>query len=103
MHWSLLLVLTCLFCFLRVLVNVHCFFFFFFQAEDGIRDLTVTGVQTCALPIWASTCRTASARTAGCWPWADATTGAAWSRPAAWPTPCPPACASPNPSPAVSA
>src|SRR5688572_27163888 len=32
----------CLFCF---------FFFFFFQAEDGIRDLTVTGVQTCALPI----------------------------------------------------
>src|SRR6266496_1095821 len=28
------------------------FFFFFFQAEDGIRDLYVTGVQTCALPIW---------------------------------------------------
>src|SRR2546421_4774524 len=27
------------------------FFFFFFQAEDGIRDLIVTGVQTCALPI----------------------------------------------------
>src|SRR5438874_10537502 len=27
------------------------FFFFFFQAEDGIRDLYVTGVQTCALPI----------------------------------------------------
>src|SRR5256886_7255881 len=26
---------------------------FFFQAEDGIRDLTVTGVQTCALPIFA--------------------------------------------------
>src|SRR5438874_4772223 len=26
--------------------------FFFFQAEDGIRDLYVTGVQTCALPIW---------------------------------------------------
>src|SRR5207248_4732268 len=26
-------------------------FFFFFQAEDGIRDRTVTGVQTCALPI----------------------------------------------------
>src|SRR5688572_31217394 len=36
-------------------VSVVCFlavfFFFFFQAEDGIRDLTVTGVQTCALPI----------------------------------------------------
>src|SRR6266496_3950852 len=31
----------CLFC-----------YFFFFQAEDGIRDLYVTGVQTCALPIW---------------------------------------------------
>src|SRR5260221_12213450 len=27
------------------------FFFFFFQAEDGIRDHCVTGVQTCALPI----------------------------------------------------
>src|SRR5699024_12083334 len=33
-----------LFCFL--------FFFFFFQAEDGIRDRNVTGVQTCALPIF---------------------------------------------------
>src|SRR2546430_3994745 len=32
---------------------------FFFQAEDGIRDLTVTGVQTCALPIsaWALAAR----------------------------------------------
>src|SRR5258708_33307324 len=29
----------------------HCNFFFF-QAEDGIRDDLVTGVQTCALPIW---------------------------------------------------
>src|SRR5216684_2912432 len=28
-------------------------FFFFFQAEDGIRDVAVTRVQTCALPIWA--------------------------------------------------
>ena len=27
------------------------FFIFFFQAEDGIRDVAVTGVQTCALPI----------------------------------------------------
>src|SRR5438270_5694225 len=32
-------------------VDVSYFLFFFFQAEDGIRDLTVTGVQTCALPI----------------------------------------------------
>src|SRR5207249_4309342 len=30
------------------------FYFFFFQAEDGIRDRNVTGVQTCALPIFAS-------------------------------------------------
>src|SRR5207245_8200058 len=37
------------------LVLLRCAFsivlFFFFQAEDGIRDATVTGVQTCALPI----------------------------------------------------
>src|SRR5688572_31187460 len=38
----------------------YLFFFFFFQAEDGIRDLTVTGVQTCALPI--SRCRSPSPR-----------------------------------------
>src|SRR2546430_3677507 len=31
--------------------HVCLLYFFFFQAEDGIRDLTVTGVQTCALPI----------------------------------------------------
>src|SRR5574340_1075381 len=40
---------------IRLLLSVCrciCFFFFFFQAEDGIRDLLVTGVQTCALPIW---------------------------------------------------
>src|SRR2546422_774247 len=30
---------------------MYVFFFFFFQAEDGIRDVAVTGVQTCALPI----------------------------------------------------
>src|SRR5258706_10080986 len=32
------------------MMYVNCFFFFF-QAEDGIRDWSVTGVQTCALPI----------------------------------------------------
>src|ERR1022692_1635158 len=37
-HWSVLIVIF--------------FFFFFFQAEDGIRDYKVTGVQTCALPIY---------------------------------------------------
>src|SRR2546428_8326140 len=31
--------------------SVSVISFFFFQAEDGIRDLIVTGVQTCALPI----------------------------------------------------
>src|SRR5689334_23565632 len=40
-------------------LRASCRSFFFFQAEDGIRDGTVTGVQTCALPIcdpnkWAS-------------------------------------------------
>src|SRR2546430_10744199 len=47
--------------------------FFFFQAEDGIRDLTVTGVQTCALPISAREAalaipgyRRATARGRGC-------------------------------------
>ena len=33
-------------------VFVFLFLFFFFQAEDGIRDSPVTGVQTCALPIF---------------------------------------------------
>src|SRR2546430_2965780 len=39
---------------------LYVYIFFFFQAEDGIRDLTVTGVQTCALPI--SCCTTRSIR-----------------------------------------
>src|SRR5437764_14318003 len=43
------LLLKCL-CYWSVLV-VKFLFFFFFQAEDGIRDTSVTGVQTCALPI----------------------------------------------------
>ena len=33
-------------------IIVFFFIFCFFQAEDGIRDLIVTGVQTCALPIY---------------------------------------------------
>src|SRR2546422_5838788 len=32
-------------------IKLCVIFFFFFQAEDGIRDVAVTGVQTCALPI----------------------------------------------------
>ena len=35
-----------------VMLFFFLFFCFFFQAEDGIRDRDVTGVQTCALPIW---------------------------------------------------
>src|SRR2546422_11661321 len=35
----------------RSAVVTIVFWFFFFQAEDGIRDVAVTGVQTCALPI----------------------------------------------------
>src|SRR5687768_17894177 len=48
----------------NTIVNTSCcsichacfivFLFFFFQAEDGIRDVAVTGVQTCALPIFPS-------------------------------------------------
>src|SRR5690606_15334834 len=40
-------------CFVLSFVSLfRYFFFFFFQAEDGIRDFHVTGVQTCALPIF---------------------------------------------------
>src|SRR6266404_7056028 len=35
------------------MIAKNILFFFFFQAEDGIRDKLVTGVQTCALPILA--------------------------------------------------
>src|SRR6267143_5058151 len=41
-----------LFSFMKGAIALRCFFFF--QAEDGIRDGTVTGVQTCALPISAA-------------------------------------------------
>src|SRR2546426_5351100 len=44
---------------LAYVVYLYCFFFFF-QAEDGIRDYKVTGVQTCALPISQSTRRNRS-------------------------------------------
>src|SRR5207249_8967439 len=42
------------------------FFRFFFQAEDGIRDRNVTGVQTCALPILCPGLSPAAARPRGC-------------------------------------
>src|SRR2546430_10259327 len=41
--------------------------FFFFQAEDGIRDLTVTGVQTCALPICQSSSGAAVIKLSAAW------------------------------------
>src|SRR5438309_4484166 len=48
--------LVLLIIYLTALSNFLNSIFFFFQAEDGIRDGTVTGVQTCALPIYFS-CR----------------------------------------------
>src|SRR5205823_7759561 len=57
-----------LICASRSILNIYlflfcllCGFFFFFQAEDGIRDKLVTGVQTCALPIFC--CGRSTART----------------------------------------
>src|SRR2546430_8973900 len=47
---------------LFVSMSMCLVFFFFFQAEDGIRDLTVTGVQTCALPICPPRARARAAR-----------------------------------------
>src|SRR5690554_7066223 len=37
---------------MTITINIESLYFFFFQAEDGIRDADVTGVQTCALPIF---------------------------------------------------
>src|SRR5439155_3353401 len=45
--------------------------YFFFQAEDGIRDGHVTGVQTCALPIFEVT-HERGPNTSGSWVWIDA-------------------------------
>src|SRR2546422_6227045 len=44
-------VVSTLLCFCIIWGKGGCSHFFFFQAEDGIRDVAVTGVQTCALPI----------------------------------------------------
>src|SRR5205809_7730987 len=55
-------------------------FFFFFQAEAGIRDVAVTGVQTCALPIWMDL--TASGNTMILLAFSG-DGGASWSAPAA--------------------
>src|SRR3989440_8634428 len=50
------------------------YLFFFFQAEDGIRDLIVTGVQTCALPISAAGQQTLQRRSCG----SPASTSTSW-------------------------
>src|SRR5216684_2886735 len=50
MYWYLFIL-----CFFFFIIAHFFFFFFFFQAEDGIRDVAVTGVQTCALPILLNT------------------------------------------------
>src|SRR5215211_8979875 len=59
-------------------------FFFFFQAEDGIRDHCVTGVQTCALPIFRSsnTISTCLPSYIQCWPIAEPVYGARYLKPA---------------------
>src|SRR5256885_5096089 len=46
-RWTLLILTV-----VSLILGCVRFMFFFFQAEDGIRDYKVTGVQTCALPIW---------------------------------------------------
>src|SRR5690348_17528702 len=52
-YYRLLCIIFCFFIFILLFcVFLLFFFFFFFQAEDGIRDGRVTGVQTCALPIY---------------------------------------------------
>src|SRR5436189_5430416 len=69
----------------------YFFFFFFFQAEDGIRDTSVTGVQTCALPISATTmpyCRLTRAigtRTSACgWHRAASRRSSSWAAAYGW-------------------
>src|SRR5690349_22454170 len=55
-------------------------FFFFFQAEDGIRDLYVTGVQTCALPIFSPSILWMGGSSASIWPLAIPSEMRAWLR-----------------------
>src|SRR5258707_6414449 len=50
---------------LDICVTVVQVCFMSFQAEDGIRDIGVTGVQTCALPIWQPVCAMGDRRQVG--------------------------------------
>src|SRR5205807_5665543 len=58
--------------------------FFFFQAEDGIRDYKVTGVQTCALPIYEESFPCNSRRCRICRAWAAMVAGG-WNPEGPWP------------------
>src|SRR2546430_9208624 len=66
---NVLFIIAYFFVLFRNMINSYMIyiFFFFFQAEDGIRDLTVTGVQTCALPICRPQRRTALYWEDGTW------------------------------------
>src|SRR5437016_8999999 len=65
--YSYILVSCVRFLFFLSIVLFYCFFFFF-QAEDGIRDWSVTGVQTCALPIFRTRpCHPFPSGAAGSW------------------------------------
>src|SRR5438093_3208104 len=61
--------------------------FFFFQAEDGIRDWSVTGVQTCALPIWANLACRSFARDINCLYFIAEGAGRDSEHKGAWPLP----------------
>src|SRR5436305_10467362 len=70
------LTVGCMFLLFSWLCLLLCFCcFFFFQAEDGIRDADVTGVQTCALPIsamWVSALRFRFGIPTVCWAFSGA-------------------------------
>src|SRR3712207_8153691 len=82
--------------------NAVAYSFVFFQAEDGIRDIGVTGVQTCALPISELLRRTLAAALALCWlagPVSSQTPPAAEAPPTAQTPQSPPAAAAPPAAP----
>src|SRR5207244_5035931 len=76
----------CCGCLEFVLYGCGLFCFFFFQAEDGIRDDLVTGVQTCALPI---SCRPSRRSAATITPsaWTVGTSRSDTAETSAWPIP----------------
>src|SRR3712207_7871627 len=65
----------------------YLFVIFFFQAEDGIRDIGVTGVQTCALPIYIKLCHVAATRARAATAAGNTVSGPDW--PASAPEPFP--------------